>query len=300
MSFRIFAAIKYHQPRAKILYSEYCTFSAQQRYPDYDHVKKQMYKIHRPHKSSGYLAKVSYEATTDNEGQTDWILYYIPGPKALAEYKAFHKKKKPVRAKDSPDLKEQEETTHALADEKQETGTLPTPHTSEYSGNKQVVELVRYFYSLFHKIQDATPQLKELEHAERFIRDHGVAKAKYIILFAHKAAPETNFVPATFGGILHYTARALADFQQQRHSRQHAQAKVQQQQQEERQLHEERERRAQLSQRFQALPLEEQARLQEQAKTNLLQRGYKQEMMFVAVVNTEIYGLMEAQDTTST
>jgi hypothetical protein len=155
---------------------------------------------------------------------------------------------------------------------------------------------VAYFYLRFHQIKESSPSARELEQAADLIARHGLAKARYVVEYAFKTAPETNFQPQTFGGILHYTARALADFHQQRHSHQNAQAKAQQQQHEERQLHEERERRAQLSQRYQSLSAEEQARLQEQAKTNLLQQGYKPETMFGAVVNSEVYRLMEAQD----
>jgi hypothetical protein len=45
LSYKLFAALKYRHAQATLLYSEYCTFSAQQRYPDYPHVKKQMYKV---------------------------------------------------------------------------------------------------------------------------------------------------------------------------------------------------------------------------------------------------------------
>ena len=55
LSYKLFAALKYQYPHAKLLYSEYCIFSAQQRYADYPHVKKQMYKVHKPHLASGYL-----------------------------------------------------------------------------------------------------------------------------------------------------------------------------------------------------------------------------------------------------
>jgi hypothetical protein len=92
ISYRIFAAIKFKLPHAKLSYSEYCTFSAQQRYFDYDHVKKQMYKVHRPHLQSHYLAKVWLEDSTDDEGNADWIMHYVPGAKARAEYAAFTKK----------------------------------------------------------------------------------------------------------------------------------------------------------------------------------------------------------------
>jgi len=89
VSRRIFAALKYQHAEARLAYSEYCTCSAQQRYHDYDRFKKQMYKIHRPHLASGYLKAVRYEAVKDEAGKPDWDMFYIPGPKARAEYHAF-------------------------------------------------------------------------------------------------------------------------------------------------------------------------------------------------------------------
>ena len=89
VSYKIFAALKYEQPYAKLAYSEYCMFSAQQRYTDYDHFKKQMYKVHRSHLQSGYISKVEYKAATNPDGERDWIMCYEPGPKARAEYVHF-------------------------------------------------------------------------------------------------------------------------------------------------------------------------------------------------------------------
>jgi hypothetical protein len=98
VSYKIFAALKYNHPLARLSYSEYCTFSAQQRYFDYDHFKKQMYKIHRPHLASGYITKVRFDEATDSEGKQDWIMCYVPGPKARTEYSTFtgNKKIRPV------------------------------------------------------------------------------------------------------------------------------------------------------------------------------------------------------------
>ena len=93
VSYKIFAALKHDQPFAKLSYCEYCMFSAQQRYFDYDRFKKQMYKIHRPHLKSGYIASVHYEQAVDGDGKRDWIMCYAPGPKACAEYKHFTGKK---------------------------------------------------------------------------------------------------------------------------------------------------------------------------------------------------------------
>lgn len=88
-SYQIYAAILFKNERAKLRYSEYCMLSTATRYLDFDHVKKQMYKIHKSHLDSGYIAKVAYETTTDGDGQPDWFMYYVPGPNAAREYREF-------------------------------------------------------------------------------------------------------------------------------------------------------------------------------------------------------------------
>jgi hypothetical protein len=92
VSYPIFGALRHARPRAKLIYSEYCTYAPQIRYGDWEHVRKQMYKIHLPHLKSGYLAGVEFEATTDRAGRPDWLMYYAPGPRAKDEYQAFTRK----------------------------------------------------------------------------------------------------------------------------------------------------------------------------------------------------------------
>jgi hypothetical protein len=94
LSYRIYAALKYRHPTARLPYSDFCTYSALRRYDDYEHFKKQMYKIHKPHLDSRYLARVFYEDTRDGEGHPDWIMIYYPGEKALQEYQTFHQRPK--------------------------------------------------------------------------------------------------------------------------------------------------------------------------------------------------------------
>lgn len=89
LSFQVYGALASGRPRAKMLYSEYCKYAPQSRYPDFEHVKKQMFKIHVPHRESGYIIKIEYQETRDAEGQPDWEMLYTPGPKAVAEYEAF-------------------------------------------------------------------------------------------------------------------------------------------------------------------------------------------------------------------
>ncbi len=99
LSFQIFGALANERPRAKMLYSYYCTRAPQTRYFDYDHVKKQMYKVHKPHKKSGYISAVEFRETIDGEGRADWEMLYTPGRKAKAEFRAFSEPNKTLGKK---------------------------------------------------------------------------------------------------------------------------------------------------------------------------------------------------------
>lgn len=101
VSYQIFAAIKHTRPQARYRYSDYCTFAPQSRYFDWEHARKQMYKLHAPHIQSGYLAKVEYEETTDDQGNLDWWFWYTPGPKAYGEYNGFVSRRQ-VRSRQQP------------------------------------------------------------------------------------------------------------------------------------------------------------------------------------------------------
>jgi hypothetical protein len=89
LSFSMYGTIAHERPRAKLIYSDYCLYAPQTRYMQFDQVKKQMYKIHVPHRDSGYITKVHYQDILDREGNPDWEMLYTPGPKAFAEYQSF-------------------------------------------------------------------------------------------------------------------------------------------------------------------------------------------------------------------
>lgn len=102
LSFQMYSAIKNDRPRAKLLYSEFCTYAPMKRHDEWRRVRSQMNKIHRPHFESGYIAKMDYEDTADRHGNPDWIMYYQPGPKAKAEFRAFTKRGGPVTLEVEP------------------------------------------------------------------------------------------------------------------------------------------------------------------------------------------------------
>lgn len=96
--------------------------------------------------------------------------------------------------------------------EKQEEGRAQHSPPTQNS-LRQAVALVNYFYQRFHNIKNTTPQSKELDQAVDLITHHGVDRARYLVDYSYAVAPETHYHPQTFGGILQYTARALAEYQ---------------------------------------------------------------------------------------
>lgn len=117
LSYQMFAALRHNRPTAKLVYSELCTYAPQTRYTDYERVKKQMYKVHAPHRKSDYIKAVEFESAMDSENQPDWVIHYTPGAKARAEYRAFTKRGGPVVIEvEQPTSLEQELTKRGITE----------------------------------------------------------------------------------------------------------------------------------------------------------------------------------------
>jgi hypothetical protein len=93
ISFQIFAALKNGNTRARYLYSDFCKYAPLTRYEEWDKVKKQLYKVHKPHKESSYVSKIEFEEIIDEKGILDWVMWYTPGQKARSEFKEFTMKR---------------------------------------------------------------------------------------------------------------------------------------------------------------------------------------------------------------
>jgi hypothetical protein len=73
----------------------YRMYAPQTRYSDWDHVKKQMYKLHRPHLAAQYIEKIQFEKIISEGGQPDWLMIYVPGIRAKGQHVAFERKPVP-------------------------------------------------------------------------------------------------------------------------------------------------------------------------------------------------------------
>ena len=163
-----------------------------------------MYKVHRPHLAAGYMTQVRSTATTDADGQPDWLLHYTPGPKARAEYAAFRHQPGGETVWPRP---EEAEPADLLA--------LMLPETPAAPPHAQTEVLVQQFYQRFHGRAQVTPTAKELTQATALLTTYGLEKAQYLLTFSHQAAQATQYDPQFFGGILHYLDRALVAYDAQ-------------------------------------------------------------------------------------
>jgi hypothetical protein len=206
VSYKIFAALKYKHPHASLPYSEYCTYSAQQRYRNYKQAKKQMYKVHYPHLQSGYLKKITYQETVTSDGEKDWVFHYTPGPKALAEFQTFNSK-------------------HFKAEVLGEEPELPL-EPAKASAPDDARDLVQYFHKRFHDTDIVPLAPKDLEFAEALIAQYGMEKARFVVEYSQEAAAATKYSPDMLIGIRKYADAAIKKFDAREKHRQEEKRKA--------------------------------------------------------------------------
>lgn len=250
-SFKIFAALSNNYPAARLSYAEFCMTAPQTRYQDYEHFKKQMYKIHRPHLQSGYLKDVRYVATRDAEGKVDWDMVYTPGPRAHREYRAFSRRQIPARSGGT--------TSVPLLPERQLDLALSV----------SPLETVQRFHERARGVFGYTPGpgSKEVAQAEKLLKAHGLDRVNFIIDFAIRRAEQTNFRMQTFGAIGQYVPEALKAYD--RIKRDEEEAKHTQAEREA-VTREETEAERNIEQALQALTADEHQALYDQVKNDLI------------------------------
>jgi hypothetical protein len=99
--------------------------------------------------------------------------------------------------------------------------TEPSKPTTRLT--EQARELVNYFYQVFHGTTQTFSSSKAIDQAVTLIARHGVDLARFTVDFAHREAGKTKYQPQTFGGILQYEPRAVAE-----HTNENARRKAQQ------------------------------------------------------------------------
>jgi hypothetical protein len=86
--------------------------------------------------------------------------------------------------------------------------------TSNNHLTTQARELVNHFHHVFHGVANHHISSKAINQAIALIARYGMDQARYVVDFTHQAVQETNFKMQHFGGIINYTSRAIADYEQ--------------------------------------------------------------------------------------
>jgi hypothetical protein len=175
VSFRIYAALKYGWPQVSMTYSEYCEATGQRRLTTGTEVSKQMYKLHKPHLDSGYLAKVEFEKMLDAEERPDWNIWYSPGPRAKDEYIRFSVGRE--AAGDAP------------------SAAFNTNNHLLPRGQSPAEELVGYFQTIRFGKANRRVTHKELEMAEAMLAARTPDESKRIVSDAIGSAIEAGAEP---------------------------------------------------------------------------------------------------------
>jgi hypothetical protein len=188
LSFQLYAAFKQGRPYATLRYSEYCQQAPLTRKSEKRLIYQQMWRIHRPHITSGYIRKAEYEAIGPSD-LPDFNIKYYPGTLAKQEYELFNRKS--LSAGDSNDYNL---STSIVLAGKQQMPEAPT----------RSQELVAEFQSLrFGESQKRIAKSEE-QLASSLIDQWGFDDAREIIIIAFKRAIEAGFKSIYLTGLEQY------------------------------------------------------------------------------------------------
>ncbi len=196
IGFQIYAVLKHERPRARLSYSDFCTRAPQTRYLDWEHVRKQMYKVHAPHLKAGYLAKVEFQEQQTESGEPDWIMLYTPGHRAEAEFREANRKPRilpqPQAAKAT---KPSRETREALPPFTTEPPPAAAIHEADDTGEQLVSKLIAFHIAEATARELVRDYRKSVELQLRALPHRNTGKIKDLTSWLIKAIRENYELP---------------------------------------------------------------------------------------------------------
>jgi hypothetical protein len=158
--------------------------------------------------TSGRIASITLEETADGK---DFNLVIRKG-KLVALPKINHYRE----SSSNPVAQTMSDTPPSS----REVDSRPQPeqpaHPVDHELDRQAKELVTHFYQVFHAGKRSHINYKSKGQAISLITQYGFEQSKYIVDFAHREAPKTNFDIQAFGGVIQYTSRALDEYERRK------------------------------------------------------------------------------------
>jgi hypothetical protein len=196
IGFQIYAVLKHERPRARLSYSDFCTRAPQTRYLDWEHVRKQMYKVHAPHLKSGYLANVEFQEQRGENGELDWLMLYTPGRRAKAEFNEASKK---LRSFSRPQATKAAKPTNEARPPSLSATTEPQPAAAIHEVNPEDEQLVNKLVS-FHIVEATARELvrdyrRSVELQLRALPHRNLGKIRDLAAWLIAAIKESHQLP---------------------------------------------------------------------------------------------------------
>ena len=196
IGFQIYAVLKHERPRARLSYSDFCTRAPQTRYLDWEHVRKQMYKVHAPHLKAGYLAKVEFQEQQTESGEPDWIMLYTPGHRAEAEFREASRKPRLLpRPQGAKAAKPNREAREAPPPATTEPPPAAAIHEADDTGEQLVSKLIAFHIAEATARELVRDYRKSVELQLRALPHRHTGKIKDLTSWLIKAIRENYELP---------------------------------------------------------------------------------------------------------
>jgi hypothetical protein len=227
-------------PYLRYAYTTLCELLPVRRQPYLSYAHRQLDPAHRELIETGFLEQVEWQEIGGE--LKEWHLYYYPGERA----------RKP--ASELP-LRLEEEKLPNL----QELGSAPISSLAGGTPSQKgpAWELVCHFRKGCPGKQKGDPRPRELQQAEVLIRELGEERARHVVAYALRQAPQTGFQMKHFGAVLGYKQEALSELERREQREKEQEAERRRQEEEQQRALAERQLQERAAQVLAALPNEQ-------------------------------------------
>ncbi len=206
VSTKVFATIKNRQQAAWMRYSDLCALAVLTRCETKRRMQIQLAAIHRPHVKSGYFEKIGYRAVASDDDKPDWIIDYVPGPRARREFDAFNGARVPHRRHQPSPLSSHRPKSWPMR---------PSVASTASPATEPTVQVARRFAEKRFGVAAERPTQTQLDRARDLLAAVSAdvdAATLAIDLAARAAAADPRGFPSHLGGVVQggFVERALA------------------------------------------------------------------------------------------
>lgn len=228
-------------PCLRYAYTTLCDLLPVKRHPYLSYAHRQLDLAHQELIATGFLKRVEWQEVGGEP--KEWRLHYYPGERARRPAPELLSR---LEEGELPNL--------------QEAGAAPISSLAGATSSQKgpAWELVGHFQKGCQEKQKGQPRPKELQQAEKLIRELGEERARHVVAYALRQAPQTGFQMKHFGAVLGYKEEALSELARREQREKELQDERQKQEEERQRAETERQWQERAAQVLAALPEEQQ------------------------------------------